>query len=561
MKKLFIFVFIITAFLLFSSQSRNDQQQMPQAPFSRGVGFSFWFEYVKNVHEINANRYTEQDFIDAKRLGFDVIRLYIDFPLFSSGAPNYIIDPHLFRLLDTAVDLAEKHQLYIILNNHKGNMPAVDRSIRNLLLPIWRQVAEHYKNRSEYVIYEIMNEPNGISNSDWGRIQGEVIQAIRRIDPDRWIVVGGTEFNQIHTMVTLPRYNDNKLLYTFHFYAPHIFTHQGATWTHPPLDSLAGAMIPFPYDRNRMPTMPNELRRTYIEDAFRNYPREATAEALARQIDQAANFARQRNVPVFCGEFGAPWRHTIPQDRIIYYQSLREAFEARNIPWIMHNYFECYGLFNPQIDGLFTTNYWGDINTDLNVNLVRALGLTPVPQQRREPMRSGFSIYDDNLGRGVMLNHSPPLGTLNWYYTPAADGRYAIHLGNMSQWEGIFLQLPVMDLTFLAQNGFVLEFKARREKAFPFDIAFETFQDNINWVISHRIDQRQLPADGRWHTIRIPLSDMRIWGGNNSAWQWVEAPRGGRPVSWTNINMFRILFAHEDGGVHDLYLDSIRVTR
>ena len=202
------------------------------------------------------------------------------------------------------MDLAEKYQLYIILDNHPGSMPPVDRNIQNVLLPLWRQISDRYKNRSEYVIYEIMNEPNGISNRDWGRVQGEVINAIRIIDPNKWIVVGGTNYNSIDDMVSLPRYTDNKLLYTFHFYDPMLFTHQGATWVTPSMESIKG--IPFPYDRNRMPALPNELRGTWRETEFRNYPQEGTAAALIRQIDKAANFARQRNVPVFNGEIGAP---------------------------------------------------------------------------------------------------------------------------------------------------------------------------------------------------------------------------------------------------------------
>ncbi|MCL2209512.1 MAG: glycoside hydrolase family 5 protein [Treponema sp.] len=560
MKKLFLFVLIFTAFLLFSSQSRNNQQQVPQVPFSKGVNFTFWFGYAKNALGINPARYTEQDFEDIKRLGFDVIRLPIDFSLYSSGAPNYIIDPHLFRLLDNAVDLAEKFQLYIILDNHPGSVPLTGSNIRNVLLPIWRQVAEHYKNRSEYVIYEIMNEPNGISNNDWGRIQGDVINAIRRIDPNRWIVVGGSNYNSIDDMISLPRYTDKKLLYTFHFYDPSIFTHQETNFVaqYKHLTALIRG-IPFPYDRNRMPEVPNELKGTYYEEAYKNYSREGTPEALIKQIDKAANFARQRNVPVFNGEIGVPWRQTVKEDRLMWYRTVIGAFKERNIPWLNWGYFEAFGLFNPQIDSLFFDNFWGDINTDLNVDLIRVFGLNPVPQRKREMQRSGFSIYDDAPGRGVIYYYFPPLNTINWYYTPAAEGRYAIHLGNLKRYEGMELQLPVMDLTFLAQNGYVLEFKARTERAFTFDIILMSFQDNINWFNSYRIDQRQLPPDGKWHTIRVPLRDMLLYGGYDKDFNYVDAR--GRSISWTNINMLRISAEHQDGSVHDLFLDSIKVIR
>ena len=52
---------------------------------------------------------------------------------------------------------------------------------------------------------------------------------------------------------------------------------------------------------------------------------------------------------------------------------------------------------------------------------------------------------------------------------------------------------------------------------------------------------------------------MQLVGGFDKDWQVVQAR--GRAISWTNINMFQVAAAHEDGSAHDLYLDSIRITR
>jgi endoglucanase len=156
-------------------------------------------------------------------LSVDVIRLPVDFNV-SFGAPDYTIDPLLFKLMDKAVDWAEKYQIYIILDNHTLGQPAVKKDHLKFLAPVWTQMAEYYKNRSGYVIYEIKNEPNSISAGGWWKMQGDVIDAIRKIDQNHWIVVGGVEWNPFNTLFSLPRYTDNKLyilsIFTTSLYLP-----------------------------------------------------------------------------------------------------------------------------------------------------------------------------------------------------------------------------------------------------------------------------------------------------------------------------------------------------
>jgi len=202
----------------------------------------------------------------------------------------------------------------------------------------------------------------------WGKMQGDVVDAIRNIDKNHWIVVSGihTGDNPATGLSYLPKYSDNKLLYTFHFYDPHVFTFQGdRMWP----DAQFGG-IPFPYDEKRMPQIPQWAKGTWIEDALINYPVEGTIAALTKTLDQISKFAKQRNVPLFCGEFGVMMWTCPPEDRIRYYQFVREALEIRNIPWIMWDYFGQCGIFKKP-EGR------SNFKTGINVELVRALGLTP----------------------------------------------------------------------------------------------------------------------------------------------------------------------------------------
>ncbi len=61
----------------------------------------------------------------------------------------------------------------------------------------------------------------------------------------------------------MPVYPDTNLIYTFHFYDPFVFTHQGASWASPSLVPLSG--VPFPYNSAAMPPCPDTLKGTWIE--------------------------------------------------------------------------------------------------------------------------------------------------------------------------------------------------------------------------------------------------------------------------------------------------------
>jgi endoglucanase len=158
-----------------------------------------------------------------------------------------------------------------MIDNHSFD-PNVDTSpdIGNILTKVWSQTASHLKDRSDYILYEILNEPHGITTSAWGTIQNQVISAIREKDTRHMIVVGGSGYNSYSELANLPHYSDNNLLYTFHFYDPFMFTHQGASWTAPSMEPLSG--VPFPYNATSMPACPSSLKGTWIESSLNSYP-------------------------------------------------------------------------------------------------------------------------------------------------------------------------------------------------------------------------------------------------------------------------------------------------
>jgi len=355
-------------------------------PFSRGFNFSKWFE-ARTFQDIVFTKFTEQDFIDVKRLGADVIRVPIAFHNFTLGDKAHTLEPQpslttgkwsgegstldkgLLKYLETAVDWAEKHEIYIIIDNHSFHpIDPTDTHIDKILIPVWEQTAEHFKNRSKFVIYEILNEPHGIPDGRWSEIQEAAIKAIRKIDEKHTIIVGGTNYNSLDKMTKVTIYKYDNLIYTFHFYDPHIFTHQGAAWNKPSLAPLSG--LPFPYDKNKIPKPHETFIGTWVEDSLNSYEEDSKLTKLSTALDKADKFSNENKVPVFCGEFGVFMRQSPREDRIKWYKFIREELEKRNIPWACWDYFGGFGIFK--------TEKRGDFPQDLDLDIVNAIGLKEV---------------------------------------------------------------------------------------------------------------------------------------------------------------------------------------
>ncbi|MFA5816500.1 MAG: glycoside hydrolase family 5 protein [Bacteroidales bacterium] len=260
----------ISVFILFTAFAMPCFTAAQQAPFNRGVNLTGWFQ-TDGVRQIQFNRYSHKDFENIKSLGCDVIRLPINLHFMTNGQPEYRIDPLFFDFLDQVVTWAEDLNLFLILDNHTFDPAAnTDPNIGFILEKVWLQMALHFKDRSQYILYEVLNEPHGIADQLWNTIQLNVINKIRSVDTRHTIVVGPASWNSYNNLANLPRYTDSNLLYTFHFYDPFLFTHQGATWVDPSMAPLSG--VPFPYRADSMPVLPASLSGTWVGDAFRNYP-------------------------------------------------------------------------------------------------------------------------------------------------------------------------------------------------------------------------------------------------------------------------------------------------
>jgi endoglucanase len=138
---------------------------------------------------------------------------------------GYETDPrHFTDLVNRYVDAATRRGLYAIVDWHLLNPGDPVLNLRHARTFFTEVAAEHRDKPN--VVYEIANEPHGVSWRGIRHYAEEIIARIRREDPDSVILVGtrgwsslGVSEGSDEREVIRDPVNARNVLYTFHFFA------------------------------------------------------------------------------------------------------------------------------------------------------------------------------------------------------------------------------------------------------------------------------------------------------------------------------------------------------
>lgn len=555
-------LFVLSMFIYLGAQAQINSIVNPEpvqkssvheVPFSNGVNLTNWFQ-ASSPRQIDFSKYSKEDFENIQSLGATVIRLPINLHSMVGSAPEYKVDSLFYFFLDQVVDWAEELEINLILDNHTFDpIDATDPNIGDILVPVWTQIAAHYESRSEFIYYEVLNEPHGISNEAWNAIQLDVINAIRTVDSTHTIIVGPSDYNGLRSLQYMPEYEDDNLIYTFHFYDPFVLTHQGATWTDPSMADLSG--IPFPYNASTMPGFPSSLNGTWIQGAYNNYPNEGTAEKVREYLDIAVNFAETRGVKVFCGEFGIYAPNSDNDSRVAWYGVVSDYLTEKGLSWTIWDYQGGFGIFEPGSNELF--------DHDINVPLVEALSFNVPPQTEfvSKPDTTDIELYLDYTASGVTGSHNASTGELDFFNQSSVnEGEFSIYWTGAGQYQHVGFDFrPDKDLSLLVENEYELAFDIRALNAASFDLRFldtKTQEEGDHpWRMNVRIGATDINWDGTWQEVVIPLSNFTEMGSYDEG-MWFN-PQGD--FDWTAVDIFQIVA--EEGALTgtELWFDNIRI--
>ncbi|MDE3150278.1 MAG: cellulase family glycosylhydrolase [Acidobacteriota bacterium] len=315
-----------------------------------GINASQWFAQSRDYSAARTDRYTDaQDIALMAKLGFDNVRLSIDpVPLEQFPRDKDGLNADFVGRLDRAVDtmLADGLAVQIDIHpedNYKQQLRTSNDAVDRLTM-LWHRLAVHYANRDpDKVFYEILNEPEVKDSYRWAGIQARIAAAIREVAPRNTIIATGPNYSDIKDLLTLHPLSDGNVIYNFHFYDPHEFTHQGASWGRPWWIYTHG--IPYPPPDSSMQELLKE-----VPDAADRYQLESywmdhwDAHRIRMMIDAAAAWGRDNHVPLICNEFGAYREFSEPASRFAYLHDVRSALEADGIGWTMWDYRGGFGV-------------------------------------------------------------------------------------------------------------------------------------------------------------------------------------------------------------------------
>jgi hypothetical protein len=214
---------------------------------------------------------------------------------------------------------------------------------------------------SDRVGLELMNEPPG-STEAWQPMQDAAYRAARRQAPRLPLVLTGGLDGMPEGLLTLRTEafrNDPAVLYTFHYYEPFQFTHQGAPW------NAARYLADVPYPATARPlrdsldataaaiaaaSLTPQQKLVAASDAWRHlesYRRSGfDRSAIARSLDRVVRWGRANGVSpgrILLGEFGVRKSDRPPYgiraaERRQWFADVRAEAEARGFIWAVWVY-------------------------------------------------------------------------------------------------------------------------------------------------------------------------------------------------------------------------------
>lgn len=249
--------------------------------------------------------------------GFDTVRLPVAWSEHTSFRSPYRIDPRFFNRIDQVIREALSEDLTVILDVHHFSelMHSPDQNL-DRLDAIWAQLSEHYDGWPDGLVFEFLNEPYRRMNTERvDAMNHRLLAEVRKRHPDRWVIMSGSGWGNLEGLLEADIPYDPRAITTFHYYAPHRFTHQGAKFI-----------------RNAPPR-------------GRKWGTRDERETLKATMRRAADFRARTGMPVFLGEFGV-YSGVPISDRAQWTRAVRRAAEAEDIPWCYYDWATSFRVYD-----------------------------------------------------------------------------------------------------------------------------------------------------------------------------------------------------------------------
>jgi endoglucanase len=208
----------------------------------RGVAFG---NEVWSGRALPTRHHAEIDFARVRAMGMNAVRFYMFVGTFEDARAPGVYKEAGWRWLDDNLAWARRHGVYLVLNMHvppggfqsmgEGRKLWEEPANQDRLVALWRAIAARYAHEPMIAGYDLLNEPGVTrSKSQWQALATRIAKAIREVDAQHILIV--ERVNSVAKQWTndadmnFVLVDDPNVVYTFHFYEPFDYTHQGAAW-------------------------------------------------------------------------------------------------------------------------------------------------------------------------------------------------------------------------------------------------------------------------------------------------------------------------------------------
>jgi len=271
----FLFVIIIAGLSLSAQITPHEAIKQMQ----KGINLGNTFEPPTEAGWNNPK--AQEYYFDLyKQEGFDCVRIPVRWDAYTGKTAPYKVSDTWLNRIEQVVDWGLNRGLYIVMNTHHDDWIKSSYTETNKARfdSIWSQIAVRFKGKSEKLIFEIINEPHGLSQANNNDLHARVLSIIRNTNPTRLVIFQGHNWGGSDELITAAIPNDNYVIGSFHSYDPYLFGLEGqGTWGTSSDYSQLEAKFKKVYDwsvKNKIPVFLGEfgsLKKCDFNSRMRHY--------------------------------------------------------------------------------------------------------------------------------------------------------------------------------------------------------------------------------------------------------------------------------------------------
>jgi endoglucanase len=322
------------------------------------------------------------EFQALREAGFDTVRLPVDpspFIVFTGQQREEV-----YGMVFGAIARLNAAGLNVILDIHPNSRHAVwgqnaviagmDAPAFIAVADVIEEMARRLRGHTTTVALELLNEPRltckGAQQVLWQKMAEHLAARARAANPALTLVVTGACISAPEGLLALdPKpFATGSTIYTFHYYEPFSFTHQGAQFIPWPDKYLDG--VPWPAairpigepaalleqrinslgSMNALERMTAHMRAKHNLERY--YAKKSDAGLIDARFREIAGWAHKNDIPghrIFIGEFGVVRREpnkpgAFCEDRARWHRDVQETATAYGFSWAYFNYDGPFGL-------------------------------------------------------------------------------------------------------------------------------------------------------------------------------------------------------------------------